>query len=234
MKTLVIIPTYNERDNIVQLIPALLKQEPEIEILVVDDTSPDGTAQAVEELQKNHSQLHLLIRSKKEGLAKAYLAGFKWGLEKDFEVLVEMDADFSHRPEDLEPLLDALRTHDFAMGSRWVSGGGVQDWGWMRHVISSGGSWYTRRILGYQVKDWTGGFNAWKREVLEAIGLGSIQSTGYAFQIELKYRALVHGFRGIEVPIFFENRKAGVSKMSGRIIVEALYRVAKLKASVSP
>lgn len=225
MKSLVIIPTYNERENITELVPSIHAATPDVDVLVVDDNSPDGTQDAVREMQKKDAKLHLLARPGKAGLGKAYLAGFAWGLEKGYEALVEMDADFSHRPVDLKKLLDALPAVDFAMGSRWVPGGQTVNWGLGRKIISRGGSFYTRQILRYPVRDWTGGFNAWKAATLRKIGLDSVRSEGYSFQIELKYRALRVGLRGIEVPIVFEDRRVGQSKMSSRIVFEALHRV---------
>lgn len=227
MKSLVIIPTYNERENISQLVPAIRLATPDVDILVADDNSPDGTQDAVKELQKNDARVHLLARPGKAGLGKAYLAGFGWGLARGATELVEMDADFSHRPEDLKQLLAALKDPnvDFVMGSRWVPGGQTVNWGLGRKIISRGGSFYTRQILRYPVRDWTGGFNAWKARTLQKIGLDSVRSEGYSFQIELKYRALRLGLRGIEVPIIFEDRRVGQSKMSSRIVLEALHRV---------
>lgn len=225
MKTIVIIPTYNERENIPAIIPAIRQATPDVEILVVDDNSPDGTQDVVRELQVNDPKVHLLGRQGKEGLGRAYIAGFKWALDKGFEGIVEMDADFSHRPEDLKSILAALPKADFVVGSRWVSGGQVVNWGVGRKIISLGGSFYARQILRYPLRDWTGGFNAWKAETLRKIGLDSVRSNGYSFQIELKYRASKLGFNGIEVPIIFEDRRVGQSKMSSRIVIEALYRV---------
>lgn len=225
MKTLVIIPTYNERENIGQLVPLIRRTTPSVEILIVDDNSPDQTQDVVRQMQVNDSKLHLLARPGKQGLGKAYLAGFAWALERGFEVLVEMDADFSHRPQDLAKILDALGDADFAMGSRWVAGGETVNWGLLRKFISRGGSFYARQILRFPLRDWTGGFNAWKAPVLKKIGLDSVRSEGYSFQIELKVRALKLGFRGVEVPIVFEDRRVGQSKMSSRIVFEALYRV---------
>jgi dolichol-phosphate mannosyltransferase len=230
MKTLVVIPTYNERENITALVPEIRRATPDVEILVVDDNSPDGTQDVVRELQKSDARLHLLARPGKQGLGKAYLAGFAWGLERDYEGLVEMDADFSHRPEDLVRILAALPEADFVMGSRWVPGGETINWGIGRKFISRGGSFYARQILGFPVRDWTGGFNAWRAGTLRKIGLESVRSEGYSFQIELKYRALKLGLRGVEVPIIFADRRQGQSKMSSRIVVEALYRVWGLRA----
>ncbi len=225
MKSLVVIPTYNERDNIGELTREIHRLLPDVDILVVDDNSPDGTQDVVRECQATDSRLHLLPRKGKEGLGKAYLAGFRWGLERGYEAIVEMDADFSHRPVDLKKVLAALPDHDFVVGSRWVPGGQTVNWGLGRKLISRGGSFYTRQILRYPLRDWTGGFNAWKASTLRKIGLESVRSEGYSFQIELKYRALRIGLRGIEVPIIFEDRRVGQSKMSSRIVIEALHRV---------
>ncbi len=225
MQTLIVIPTYNESENIAALVPAILQTTPDVEILVVDDNSPDGTGDVVRKLSANNTKIHLLSRQGKEGLGKAYLAGFRWGLEKGYGMIAQMDADFSHRPEDLKRLLEALPEFDFVMGSRWVPGGRTVNWGFGRKLISRGGSFYTRQILRYQVRDWTGGFNAWKAATLLKLGLDSVRSEGYSFQIELKYRALKLGFRSKEVPIVFEDRRVGQSKMSSHIVFEALYRV---------
>lgn len=232
MKTLVIIPTYNEKENIQNIIESIFAQGLGNHILVVDDNSPDGTAQIVRSLQEtNAERLHLLSRPGKQGLGRAYIAGFKWGLDHGYEVLVEMDADFSHRPQDLAPLLKRLETADFAVGSRYVEGGGTVNWGIMRKIISRGGGIYSRLILGFPLNDWTGGFNAWKKNVLIGIGLDGVKSEGYSFQIELKYKALKKGFKGEESPILFEDRRVGHSKMSLKIVIEAFYRVWLLRFS---
>lgn len=231
MKTIVVVPTYNEKENIAALVPAIFQATPDVEILVVDDNSPDGTGAVVKEMQKTFKGLHLLSRAGKEGLGRAYLAGFKWGIEKGYEGIVQMDADFSHRPEDLKSLLSTLPELDFATGSRWVAGGATVNWGVGRKIISRGGSFYARQILGFPWKDWTGGFNAWKAATLQKIGLDSVRSEGYSFQIELKYRALKLGLKGKEVPIVFEDRRVGQSKMSSRIVYEALYRVWGMRRS---
>jgi dolichol-phosphate mannosyltransferase len=233
MKTLVVIPTYNECENIAALVPAVFAATPNVEILVVDDNSPDGTGDVVRSLQSHFPHVHLLARSGKEGLGKAYIAGFKWGLEKGYNAIIQMDADFSHRPEDLKALVSALPEYDFVMGSRWVVGGETVNWGLGRKFISRGGSFYARQILRFPVRDWTGGFNGWKAETLAKIGLDSVRSEGYSFQIELKYRALKLGLHGKEIPIIFEDRRVGQSKMSSRIVFEALYRVWGLRGSVS-
>jgi len=232
MKTLIVIPTYNERENITALVPAVFQTTPEVEILVVDDNSPDGTGDVVRSLQGRHPRLHLLSRGGKEGLGRAYLAGFRWGLEKGYGAIVEMDADFSHRPEDLRTILAVLPEYDFVVGSRWVAGGGTVNWGLGRKIISRGGSFYARQILGFPMRDFTGGFNAWKASTLAKLGLDSVRSEGYSFQIELKYRALKLGFHGKEVPIIFADRRVGQSKMSSRIVFEALFRVWGLRRAV--
>ncbi len=229
MKTLVVIPTYNERENVGALIERVFHLTPETHILVVDDNSPDQTAEVVQGLQKRFSHLHLLVRPGKSGLGRAYVAGFQWGLERKYERLVEMDADFSHRPEDLVGILKAAESSDVVVGSRWVPGGGTVNWGLGRKIISKGGSLYSRWILGYPLTDWTGGFNAWKAEVLQALPIQEVLSEGYSFQIELKYKALSKGFRVIEHPILFEDRRVGQSKMSSKIVFEALYRVWKIR-----
>ncbi len=229
MKILVCIPTYNEKENIAQIVTAVFEQTiPDnlsIEVLVIDDNSPDGTAQVVQEMQKNNGRLHLLSRAGKEGLGRAYIAGFQWALGRGFDAAVEMDADFSHRPVDLIPLVKSLENADFSVGSRYVDGGGTVNWGIIRKIISRGGGIYSRLILGFPLNDWTGGFNAWKAETLRKIHLDDVKSNGYSFQIELKYRALKAGCKGVESPIIFEDRRVGQSKMSSSIVLEALYRV---------
>lgn len=224
---LVVIPTYNERDNIANLVPLVLAQRENIQVLVVDDNSPDKTADVVKAFK--NPKVHLLLREKKNGLGKAYLAGFDWALKNGFDMVVEMDADFSHRPVDLGPLIDGCASADFAIGSRYIKGGGVTNWGLGRRLISKGGGIYSRMILGYPINDWTGGFNAWSRKTLLGIDLNSVESNGYSFQIELKYRASKRGFKVVEVPILFEERREGQSKMSSKIFFEALLRVWKMR-----
>lgn len=232
MKTLVIIPTYNEVENIQAILAAVFAAEPGVHILVVDDSSPDGTGQIVSRLGASDPRLHLLVRAKKEGLGRAYIAGFQWGEAQGYEAMVEMDADFSHRPEDLSRILQALPNQDFVVGSRYVPGGTTVNWGVLRKLISRGGSLYSRLILGYPMRDWTGGFNGWKTGTLRKIGLERVRSNGYSFQIELKYRALLAGCRGQEVPIVFEDRRVGQSKMTLKIVIEAFYRVWSLRWTV--
>lgn len=229
MKSIVIIPTYNEIENIPEIVKAIFRQEKDVSILVVDDSSPDGTGEAVKKMQAMYPQLHLLTRSGKEGLGRAYIAGFQWALEKGYEFIVEMDADFSHRPEDLSLILKAAEQNDFVIGSRYVDGGATVNWTLMRKIISRGGSFYSRMILGFPVRDWTGGFNGWKAKVLEGIDLPTVRSNGYSFQIELKYKACKKGFKFKEVPIVFADRVVGQSKMSGKIVIEAFYRVWQIR-----
>lgn len=225
MQKLVIVPTYNEIENMKVLLPRLLSLPEKFDVLVVDDSSPDKTADFVREFAKGQSRIHLLVREVKNGLGQAYIAGFKWGIANRYNILIEMDADFSHRPEDLVTLLQEIETQDVVIGSRYVPGGATVNWGFFRKLISRGGSLYSRMILGYPVKDWTGGFNAWKVQVLEKIGLDGIRSNGYSFQIELKYKAQKNGFKVKEVPIIFEDRQVGQSKMSMKIVLEAFYKV---------
>jgi dolichol-phosphate mannosyltransferase len=225
MKKLVIIPTYNEIENIQKLLPELMQLDSIFDILVVDDSSPDQTAGFVEHFKKNNSRVYLLVRKEKNGLGKAYITGFKWGIENSYDVLVEMDADFSHRPQDLKTILSEIENNSVVVGSRYVPGGATVNWGFVRKLISRGGSLYSRLILGYPVRDWTGGFNAWKTEVLKKIGLDQIQSNGYSFQIELKYKAQKNGYQVKEIPIIFEDRKLGQSKMNFKIVIEAFYKV---------
>ena len=225
MKKLVIIPTYNEKENIAAMIPQLLELDDELEVLVVDDNSPDGTAEVVRSSQKEEPRVHLEVREKKNGLGRAYIHGFKWALARDFELIGQMDADFSHRLQDLKNILQNTDKGDVLVGSRWVPGGGTLNWSWFRKLISLGGSFYSRCILNYPLRDWTGGFNMWKRQVLEKIELDKVTSEGYSFQIEMKYRAQKLGFKLAEVPIVFEERRVGQSKMSSKIVFEALYRV---------
>lgn len=237
MRLLVIIPTYNEIENITRIIPEVFKHiPPDAAVLVVDDGSPDGTAAAVASMQGEDKpfggRLALLERAGKQGLASAYIAGFSWGIERKFDALCEMDADFSHKPEYLPALLDALLSHDVAIGSRNVAGGAVEGWSRLRNLISKGGSLYARAVLGCPTKDLTGGFTMWRASALQKIGLGSIISKGYAFQIEMKYRAHRRGLSVREIPIVFPDRTAGVSKMSGGIFLEAVTAVFKIKAAV--
>lgn len=228
MRTLVVIPTYNEAENINALVEAVIASTPSsLDLLIVDDHSPDGTGTLADVLAVRHQpRVHVLHREKKMGLGTAYVNGFRWGLARpEYAAFIEMDADFSHHPSYLKTMLAALETSDVAIGSRYVSGGGTRHWGLGRKVLSKGGSLYSRLILGASIRDFTGGFNGWRRLVLEAVDLPSLRSDGYSFQIELKYRAFLRGFRIHEFPIIFEDRKVGKSKMNRRIVFEALARV---------
>ncbi len=226
MRTLIVIPTYNEVENLRPLVEAIFSVTPKnVEVLVVDDGSPDGTGALADRLASENSRFHVLHREKKMGLGTAYVNGFRWGIEKGFEAFIEMDADFSHHPKYLSQMLSLLENHDVVIGSRYVNGGGTVNWGMGRKILSRGGSLYARLILGASIRDFTGGFNGWKRHVLEAVDLTSLRSDGYSFQIELKYRAFLKKFKITEFPIIFEDRKVGKSKMSRRIVFEALARV---------
>lgn len=228
---LVIVPTYNEADNINALLFSLTRNVEAVDLLVVDDSSPDGTAALVKQFQQHEPRVHLLVRPKKDGLAAAYLAGFKWGLERGYETFIEMDADFSHSPADVNRFLEQFKKKevDVVVGCRYQAGGGVSGWSQIRESISRGGNFYARTILNLPYADLTGGFNGWRRNVLETIGLDRIRSRGYAFQVELKYRAHQKGFKIVELPIHFENRKFGKSKMTGKIVWEAAFRVLQLR-----
>ena len=232
MQNLVIIPTYNEKENILSLIQEIFQQVPDTHILVVDDGSPDGTGALVKGFIQTNPKVHILENSGKGGLGKAYLQGFGWALEKGFETCVQMDADFSHRPKDLKKIVEALRTHPMVIGSRYVSGGGTANWSRYRKLISRFGSLYSRLILGHPVQDWTGGFNGWRTSVLKSLDLSSVRSEGYSFQIEMKYRAAQNSFMPYEVPILFEERREGASKMSLAIVIEAFYRVWQIRFRV--
>ncbi|MFZ5438733.1 MAG: polyprenol monophosphomannose synthase [Myxococcota bacterium] len=230
---LVIIPTYNERDNLGPITEAVLKADPRVDILVVDDNSPDGTGQLADELAAKEPRIRVLHREKKQGLGRAYLHAFRWALAEKYQFIIEMDADFSHDPKYLPKLIDTAQSGaDIALGSRYVEGGGTVNWGVSRQIISKGGSLYARTILGVDVRDLTGGFKCFNRRVLETIDLDAVQSSGYAFQIELTYRALKKGFTVKEVPIVFEDRRVGQSKMSRKIFLEAVRMVWKLRFTV--
>jgi dolichol-phosphate mannosyltransferase len=232
---LVVLPMYNERDNIRPIVAAVLAQGDQFNALVVDDNSPDGTGQIAEELKREHpDRVDVLHRAGKLGLGTAYIAGFKYALAREYTHVFEMDADFSHPPEVLPKLLAATERADFALGSRRVPGGATPDWTLLRRLISSGGSLYARLILGLPVHDLTGGFKCFRRAVLEAIDLDSVRSEGYCFQIEMTYRAHQLGFRAKEIPIVFMDRRVGQSKMSGRIVREAMFGVWRLKFSPPP
>jgi dolichol-phosphate mannosyltransferase len=233
-RALVCLPTYDERENLVPIVEAILAAAPEVDVLVIDDNSPDGTGRLADEVAAREPRVKVLHRPGKQGLGKAYLAGFAWALARDYRFVLEMDADFSHDPRRLPALLAAARENDLALGSRYVAGGGTVGWGLVRRIISQGGSLYARTILGVKVRDLTGGFKCFRREVLEAIDLPSVECTGYAFQIELTYRVVRRGFRVKEVPIVFEDRRVGRSKMSSRIVLEALRKVWSIRFAGFP
>ena len=229
---LIIIPTYNERENLAALLDAVFAQVPRVDVLVVDDSSPDGTGEIADELAAREPRIHVMHRTEKEGLGKAYVAGFKWALARHYRFVFEMDCDFSHRPEHLPEFLEAVEGADLVLGSRRVEGGGTEGWGLSRKLISWGGSWYARSVLGLPYRDLTGGFKCFRREVLEAVELDGLLSYGYCFQIELTYRAHLKGFRVREIPIVFPDRTRGESKMSGAIFKEAFFTVWKLRRRV--
>lgn len=229
-KNLVIIPTYNEKENIDSILQAVMDLPSNFDVLVVDDGSPDGTAGIVKNKQKSFPEIHILERSGKLGLGTAYIAGFKWALKKGYKYIFEMDADFSHKPADLERLLDAcLNGADMSIGSRYVPGGDVKNWTTDRIILSRGAALYVNTVLWIGIKDCTAGFVCYHRKVLEAIDLDKIRFIGYAFQIEMKYTAKRLGFKLAEVPIAFEDRKLGTSKMSMGIFNEAFTGVWKMR-----
>jgi dolichol-phosphate mannosyltransferase len=231
--TWLVLPTYNEIENLEELVRAVLPElgrtgEPS-RVLVVDDSSPDGTGELADRLAVEHQEVEVLHRARKEGLGPAYLAGFGHALEGGARLVMEMDSDFSHDPRDVPRLIEAARDADLVLGSRYVPGGGVEDWGLLRRAVSRGGSAYAQAILGLSVRDLTGGFKCFRREVLESLDLASVHSNGYGFQVELTYRAVRAGFRVRELPITFRDRRVGTSKMSPRIAIEAVWKVPALR-----
>jgi dolichol-phosphate mannosyltransferase len=229
MKPLVVIPTYNEKDNLPRIIPDVLAQDSRIEVLVVDDNSPDGTGGLADQLAAADPRIHVLHRPGKQGLGKAYLDGFRWALARDFDRIIEMDADFSHSPRHLPELLQASEQSDLVLGSRYISGVNVINWPMSRLLLSYYANVYARVITGMRVRDLTGGFKCFRRSVLEAINLDAIHSNGYAFQIEMTFRAHRRGFTIKEIPIVFMDREHGHSKMSKAIVREAIWMVPKLR-----
>jgi dolichol-phosphate mannosyltransferase len=223
--TLVVIPTYNERENLSDIIARLLRSAPTVDVLVVDDNSPDGTGALASALASGHDRIHVLHRTEKDGLGAAYRAGFTWGLAKGYERFVEMDADGSHQPEQLSRLLDRLDDSDVVLGSRWVRGGSVENWPLRRSVLSQGGSLYARIALGLPVRDITGGYRAFTADALRTVEFQNVLSRGYCFQIDMLWRAYSAGLRIVEVPITFVERIHGESKMSSGIVKEAILRV---------
>ncbi len=228
-KTLVIIPTYNERENIQKLIPLILEKYPEINILIVDDNSPDGTAEYVENFSKQDSRVHLIKREKKLGLGTAYVTGFKYMLNNGYDVAIQMDADFSHDPKEIKHFLKKIKDYDLVIGSRYINGVRVINWPIRRLLLSYFANLYTRVITGMPIKDATGGFKCFKRKVLESIDLNNIHSNGYSFQIEMNFRTWKKKFKITEIPIVFVERTKGISKMSKKIVYEAVFMVWKLR-----
>ena len=229
-RALVIVPTYNERFNVARLIPAILAQDPSLEILIVDDGSPDGTGAIVDAIAATNPRVNVIHRASKLGLGTAYIAGFRWALERKYDLVFEMDADFSHNPERLPEFLEAIKEADLVLGSRYQDGHvNVVNWPMSRLFLSYGANVYARAVTGLPIFDTTGGFKCFRRNVLESIDLNSVKSNGYAFQIEMSYRVWKRGFRLFEIPIIFVDRTEGVSKMSKKIVREAVWMVWRLR-----
>lgn len=228
VRVITIIPTYNELESLPLTVGRLRKAVPDADVLIADDNSPDGTGELADKMAADDSQIHVMHRKGKEGLGAAYIAGFRWALERDYDVIVEMDADGSHMPEQLPRLLQAsAEGADLVIGSRWVKGGEVVNWPLSRKIISRGGSFYSRTLLGLPLKDITAGYRAFKRETLEAIDFDAIESRGYGFQVDMTFRVAMLGMRIVEVPVTFVERELGDSKMSGNIVVEAMLNVTR-------
>lgn len=228
MRVLTVIPTYNEKENLPVVVERLRKAAPEVDILVVDDNSPDGTGQIADELSAKDPQIHVLHRTVKDGLGGAYLAGFDWGLDAGYEILIEMDADCSHQPEQLPSLVRAVEAGaDLAIGSRYVPGGKTKNWPAHRQILSRGANLYTRLILGTSIKDITAGFRAYRREALQRLNLDGIDSKGYVFQVDLAWRSEQAGLNIVEVPITFVEREVGASKMDSNIIFDSMSKVTR-------
>lgn len=229
-RILVVMPTYNERDNLPKVVPLVLAAHPDLDILIVDDNSPDGTGLMAAGLARDDSRIHAMHKAGKGGLGRAYIDGFKWGLERDYRLFLEMDADLSHPADRIPAMIDLSRKHPVVLGSRYVGRRvNVVNWPLSRLLISVFGSIYARMVTRLPVMDATGGFNCWRREVLEAVDLDRVESNGYAFQIELKLRAWRKGFQPVEIPIVFTERETGESKMSKKIVREAVWKVWKLR-----
>ncbi len=229
MQTVVCVPTYNEAGNIEPLTEAVLDVDDDLHILIIDDDSPDGTGAIADRIAADNPRVFVLHRAEKTGLGYAYIDGFRWALSRDYDRIVEMDCDFSHRPCDLPKILDELDDWDVVIGSRYVAGGATEDWGLVRRAVSRAGGFYARLLLGCDIRDFTAGFVGWHREVLESIDLEDVEGSGYVFQVELKYRAHRKGFRILEVPIVFPDREVGESKMTPDIALEALARLWKIR-----
>src|SRR6266513_3932521 len=231
MKTIIIIPTYNEIDNVRPLLQEIFLYAPNTDVLIVDDNSPDGTGKLADEIHDEDPRVHVMHRTEKAGLGKAYIAGFKYAIKHGYDAAFEMDADFSHDPRYLPDFLKAIEHADLVIGSRYIPGGGTPDWSPVRRLISSGGNILARFLLGMPVHDCTAGYRCYRRKVLESIDLDTIQSQGYAFQIELVYRVMQHGFKIVETPIVFMDRRVGKSKMSRKIVIEGFTYVFKVRFS---
>jgi dolichol-phosphate mannosyltransferase len=232
MNLLIVIPTYNEIENIELFIHSVFSFSPQAHILVIDDNSPDGTGAAVEKIAEHNTSLHILKRNCKMGGASAFLDGFTWGIKNGFDILLAMDADFSHDPKYIPQMIEKIESADLVIGSRNIPGGGIENRTWIRNFITKGGSFYCRTILKCPIKDFTGGYNMWRSTVLEKISLESVVSGGYSFQIEMKYKTYRKDFRIAEIPIIFPARKKGHSKMSGIFLFKALGDVWKIKKMV--
>lgn len=228
-KILVVIPTYNEAENIPKLIPAVLQQAPNLDVLVVDDNSPDGTAALVKEMMATNPNVHIIEREGKQGLGTAYVRGFKYAIEHGYDYVFEMDADFSHNPNDIPVFLSHMKNYDLVIGSRYVNGVRILNWPMSRLLLSYSANVYTRLITGLPVMDATGGFKCYRIEALKAIDLDRIRSNGYAFQIEMSYKVWKKGFRLCEIPIIFTDRREGHSKMSRHIVYEAMFMLLRLR-----
>ncbi|PZW32855.1 dolichol-phosphate mannosyltransferase [Thermosporothrix hazakensis] len=233
MKTLIIIPTYNEYDNLRSLLDSIFSYAPKTDILVVDDNSPDGTGKLADEISKEDPRVHVLHRAGKLGLGTAYIAGFKYAIEHEYDAAFEMDADFSHDPKYLPNFLREIKDADLVIGSRYIPGGDTPNWSFVRRMISGCGNIFARFMLGIPVKDCTAGYRCYRRRVLETIDLDTVESQGYAFQIELAYRVMKHGFKIVETPIVFMDRRVGKSKMSKKIVFEAFTWVTRTRLGKS-
>ncbi len=229
MKTLIISPTYNEIKNAPFLVEKIFDISPEFHLLIVDDNSPDGTAEAIKKLMKKYKNLFLEIRNKKDGLGKAYIHGFKWGLERNYDCIAQMDADMSHHPKEIPTMIKLLKNNDLVIGSRYVNGVSVVNWPIKRLILSYGANLYSRIITGMRIKDATGGFKLWKTEVLNSIDFKQVKSSGYSFQIEMNYRTWIKKYKIVEHPIIFNDRTVGFSKMNKRIMLEAVWMVWRLR-----
>lgn len=229
MKTLIIIPTYNEIENLQSLLAGIFSYAPETHILIVDDNSPDGTGKLADEISTQNPRVSVMHRSGKLGLGTAYIAGFKYAIAQGYDAAFEMDADFSHDPKYLPDFLGAIENADLVIGSRYIKGGSTPNWSLLRRIISGGGNIYTRFVLGISVHDCTAGFRCYRREVLENLDLDTVQAQGYAFQVEMAYRVFKKGYRIVETPIVFMDRRLGQSKMSGNIFVEGFTSVLRLR-----